>query len=135
MIAASSHINLGPQTQALWHQRKPTKLWLSGNPDYNLVVRTPPFSERRAEWHHWHIEITPFFTKKSGFEVATQCNVLLTPPDVCARNLRDTNLPDAGRLASGVKRRTSVLMTAASSQPQVAPMSRQRSGRIRGPKE
>ena len=52
-----------------------------GNPNYNLVVRNPPFSARRAEWYHWHIELAPTFTRKGGLEYGTHCQVLMTAPD------------------------------------------------------
>jgi len=63
-----------------------------GNPDYNLVVRNPPFAERSVPWFHWHIEIAPIFSKKGGLEYGTHCMVLMTPPEVAARNLRETNV-------------------------------------------
>jgi len=61
-----------------------------GNPNYNLVVRNPPFSARHAEWYHWHIELAPIFSKKGGLEYGTHCMVLMMAPETAARNLRET---------------------------------------------
>ena len=66
-----------------------------GNPNYNLVVRNPPFSARRAEWYHWHIELAPKFSKSGGLEYGTHCMVLMMLPEVAAKNLRETDVNDA----------------------------------------
>ena len=55
-------------------------------------MRNPPFAERSVPWFHWHIEIAPIFSKKGGLEYGTHCMVLMTPPEVAARNLRETNV-------------------------------------------
>ena len=65
-----------------------------GNPDYNLVVRNPPFSSSTAPWYHWHIEVAPIFAKKGGLEYGTHCMVIMTPPEVAAKHLRETNVDD-----------------------------------------
>ena len=90
-----------------------------GNPDYNLVVRNPPFSARHAEWYHWHIELAPTFTKKGGLEYGTHCQVLMMAPDVAARNLRETKVgeEEAAAEEEEASEPSSAPATAPSSEP------------------
>jgi UDPglucose--hexose-1-phosphate uridylyltransferase len=62
--------------------------WLCGNPDYSTIMRTPPIDQTDAlltEAYHWHLEVSPKFTKTGGLELATQMNVLLTEPTQAAK--------------------------------------------------
>ena len=61
-----------------------------GDPSFNLVVHTAPFSvERtRALPFHWHIEMVPRFSCSAGFEVGTGMGINSTGPARAAELLR-----------------------------------------------
>ena len=75
--------------------------WLCGNPDFNIIVRAVPLKHDKqlAASYHWHLEVSPRFTKAGGLELATQnsFSVLLTDPADAARKLR---APSCQRAAS-----------------------------------
>ncbi|MBI4034146.1 MAG: DUF4921 family protein [Candidatus Brennerbacteria bacterium] len=59
------------------------------SPDYNFFIHTSPVSnKRRYKHYHWHIEILPKVSIPAGFELATEVDVNVVPPDEAARLLR-----------------------------------------------
>ncbi len=74
--------------------------WQCGNPDHNLFVRSPTFTESSSVSFHWYVEVSPKFTKLGGLEVATQTAVLLNRPQDVARKLRDVKVP-SGKVRRG----------------------------------
>ena len=63
-------------------------------------MRTPPIDQTDAlltEAYHWHLEVSPKFTKTGGLELATQMNVLLTEPTQAAKNLRLVDTHEGSR--------------------------------------
>jgi len=58
------------------------------NPSYNLVIHSAPFSERRAEYYHWHVELMPKLTRTAGFESGTGFYINPTSPEEAAQVLR-----------------------------------------------
>ena len=75
--------------------------WLCGNPDYNIIVRSNPLKHDKqlAASYHWHLEVSPRFTKAGGLELATQnsFSVLLTDPADAARKPRAAVMPEGGK--------------------------------------
>lgn len=68
------------------------------NPPYTYVLHTAPNRiPRKDHWHtlgedfHWHIEIMPVITPKSGFELNSELYILDTLPEDAARYLREVS--------------------------------------------
>jgi UDPglucose--hexose-1-phosphate uridylyltransferase len=68
------------------------------NPPYNYVLHTAPNRmPRKNHWHtlgedfHWHIEIMPVLTQRSGFEIDSELYILDTSPEDAARYLREAS--------------------------------------------
>jgi UDPglucose--hexose-1-phosphate uridylyltransferase len=59
-----------------------------GDPSYNLVIHSAPFSEQRAEYYHWHVELMPKLTRTAGFESGTGFYINPTSPEEAAQVLR-----------------------------------------------
>ncbi len=59
------------------------------NPPFNFIVHSAPFSERAADFYHWHIEIMPKLTKVAGFEWGSGFYINPTPPEESAKYLRE----------------------------------------------
>ena len=55
-------------------------------PELNLWVRTAP---RGAEPFHWHVDIAPRLTVKAGFELGTNVDINIYPPERAAADLRE----------------------------------------------
>lgn len=58
------------------------------DPDYNLVIFTPPLDQIHRSANHWFIEILPRLTTPAGFELGSRIVVNLTPPETVAQELR-----------------------------------------------
>ena len=58
------------------------------NPSYNLVIHSAPFSDARAEFYHWHVELMPKLTRTAGFESGTGFYINPTSPEEAAQVLR-----------------------------------------------
>jgi len=58
------------------------------HPSYNLVLHSLPFSEQRADFYHWHVEILPKLTRTAGFESGTGFYINPTSPEEAAQVLR-----------------------------------------------
>ena len=63
-----------------------------GNPDYNLVIRTAPFSDENEEYYHWYVQIYPRLTTTAGFELGSGINITTAVPEETAKFLRITKL-------------------------------------------
>jgi len=59
------------------------------NPDYNLLLRNPPYPLSGVPFYHWHLQILPHTTSMGGFELGSRIRVNVTRPEECARHLRD----------------------------------------------
>jgi len=57
-----------------------------GPPELNLWVRTAP---RGAERFHWHVDVAPRLTVKAGFELGTDVDINVYPPEQAAADLRE----------------------------------------------
>jgi len=64
-----------------------------GPPELNLWVATAP---RGAEPFHWHVDIAPRLTVKAGFELGTDVDINVYPPERAAADLRDVLKGRAG---------------------------------------
>jgi len=62
------------------------------NPDYNLILRNPPYSLAGVLFYHWHIQIIPRISKPGGFELGTRMNVNVVYPEKAAEDLRKEKL-------------------------------------------
>jgi UDPglucose--hexose-1-phosphate uridylyltransferase len=62
------------------------------NPPYNLVIHTAPCQTAGLEHFHWHIEIMPRLTRVAGFERGTGFYINPTPPEECAKFLREVEI-------------------------------------------
>lgn len=61
-------------------------------PNVNSASRRPYYWETIQEDFHWHLEILPRVTQIAGFEWGTGFYVNPTPPEDCARFLREVEL-------------------------------------------
>jgi UDPglucose--hexose-1-phosphate uridylyltransferase len=59
-----------------------------GNPDYNLVIVTPPLDQTHRHANHWFIDILPRLTTPAGFELGSRIVVNVQTPEVAASTLR-----------------------------------------------
>ncbi len=57
-----------------------------GLPQLNLWVRTAP---RGAEQFHWHLDIAPRIGIRAGFEMSTEVDLNIFPPERAAAELRE----------------------------------------------
>lgn len=57
-----------------------------GPPELNLWVRTAP---RGAERFHWHVDIAPRLSVRAGFELGTNVDINVCPPERAAAELRE----------------------------------------------
>ena len=62
------------------------------NPSYNLVIHSAPFSDARAEFYHWHVELMPKLTRTAGFESGTGFYINPTSPEEAAQVLRSARV-------------------------------------------
>ncbi len=61
-----------------------------GDPDFNLVIRTSPFSDENEDFYHWYIQIYPRLTTMAGFELGSGINITTAVPEETAKFLRIT---------------------------------------------
>lgn len=59
-----------------------------GDPDYNLVVSSPPLDLLHRGANHWFIEILPRLTTPAGFELGSRIVVNVQAPERAASELR-----------------------------------------------
>ncbi len=59
------------------------------DPDYNLVIFTPPLDQIHRSANHWLIDIVPRLNTPAGFELGSRIIVNITPPETAARELRE----------------------------------------------
>jgi UDPglucose--hexose-1-phosphate uridylyltransferase len=59
-----------------------------GDPDYNLVVATPPLDLVHRSASHWFIEVLPRLTTPAGFELGSGIVVNVQTPEAAAEALR-----------------------------------------------
>jgi len=63
-----------------------------GDPDFNLIIRTAPFSHETEEFYHWYIQIYPRLITSAGFELGSGINITTVLPEETATFLRITKL-------------------------------------------
>ncbi|MFA5356521.1 MAG: galactose-1-phosphate uridylyltransferase [Candidatus Omnitrophota bacterium] len=60
------------------------------NLPYNFVLHSAPVTnEDGIEYYHWHIEMMPKLTRVAGFEWGSGFYIVLTPPELAAKYLRE----------------------------------------------
>ena len=59
-----------------------------GDPDYNLVVVTPPLDQVHRHASHWYIDVLPRLTIPAGFELGSRIVVNVQAPEQAAVELR-----------------------------------------------
>jgi UDPglucose--hexose-1-phosphate uridylyltransferase len=59
-----------------------------GDPDYNLVVSSPPLDLAHRGANHWFIEVLPQLTTPAGFELGSRIVVNIQTPEQAAAELR-----------------------------------------------
>lgn len=62
---------------------------VSGTPDYNAFVRTPPTSSAVPKAFRWHVDIVPHLATPGGLELATGLDVITVSPEDSAAALRN----------------------------------------------
>ena len=70
------------------------------DPPYNYNIHTAPCDEDEGEGFHWHLSISPRLTIAAGFEMGTGIYINVTPPEVAAQHLRETD-PSAIAVVAG----------------------------------
>lgn len=61
---------------------------VSGTPDYNAFIRTPPTDLPTPKAFRWHLDIVPHFAVPGGLELATGLDVITVTPETSAAELR-----------------------------------------------
>jgi UDPglucose--hexose-1-phosphate uridylyltransferase len=61
------------------------------HPAYNYVIHSSPLGEETNDHYHWHIELMPKLTKVAGFEWGTGFYINPSPPEECAKFLREAH--------------------------------------------
>jgi len=61
------------------------------DPDYNLVVVTPPLDQVHRLANHWFIDILPRLTTSAGFELGSRIIINTEPPERAAAKMRSLN--------------------------------------------
>jgi UDPglucose--hexose-1-phosphate uridylyltransferase len=77
---------------------------------YNFNIHTAPCDEDESEDFHWHLSISPRLTIAAGFEMGTGIYINVTPPELAAEHLRETDpypAPVAGESGVGAEPSTS----------------------------
>ena len=59
-----------------------------GEPPYNYVLHTTPFTDSEATHYHWHVEVIPRVTHVAGFEWGTGFYINHVEPRHAAELLR-----------------------------------------------
>jgi UDPglucose--hexose-1-phosphate uridylyltransferase len=61
---------------------------VTGDSDYNLVLRLPPAADARAAWASWYVDVLPRRAAGAGFEAASGFDVVTVSPEESAAALR-----------------------------------------------
>ena len=69
---------------------------LLADPDYNLVVVTPPLDQVHRLANHWFIDILPRLSTPAGFELGSRIVINTQPPESAASKLREPDKPNGG---------------------------------------
>ncbi len=59
-----------------------------GDPPYNFILQTAPYSSEEMPWYRWHIQILPKLTNVAGFELGTGFYINSVAPEEAARVLK-----------------------------------------------
>ncbi len=62
------------------------------NPAFNYIIHTSPLYDKNNLSYHWHIEIMPKLTRVAGFEWGTGFYIVPTPPELCAKYLKEIKI-------------------------------------------
>jgi UDPglucose--hexose-1-phosphate uridylyltransferase len=65
-----------------------------GDPAYNFVIHTAPFTEDDSPHFHWHLELMPRLTRIAGFEWGTGFYINPVSPEVSTRRILGDNGED-----------------------------------------
>ena len=60
-----------------------------GDPDYNMVIVSPPLDQVHRLANHWFVEILPRITTPAGFELGSRIVVNIQTPEQAAAELRE----------------------------------------------
>ncbi len=58
------------------------------NPDFNLVMRNPPYALSGVPFYHWYLRVVPFTNAPGGFELGSRIRVNVVSPEQAAADLR-----------------------------------------------
>jgi UDPglucose--hexose-1-phosphate uridylyltransferase len=70
------------------------------DPPYNYNIHTAPCDNDEDEGFHWHLAVSPRLTIAAGFEMGTGIYINVTPPEVAAHYLRETD-PQSALVGAG----------------------------------
>lgn len=59
-----------------------------GDPDYNLILQTPPLLAGADEALPWYVQIIPRTARTAGFEIGSGVRIVTVSPDAAAERLR-----------------------------------------------
>ncbi len=59
------------------------------NPDYNMILRNPPYPLSGVPFYHWHMQIVPHTSIPGGFELGSRIRVNVVTPEDAAQALRE----------------------------------------------
>lgn len=62
-----------------------------GDPPFEFLLHSAPFTEADSLWYHWHLEITPRLLSPAGADRGSGFHVNPMPPEDAARFLRDAD--------------------------------------------
>jgi len=65
-----------------------------GQISYNFIIHTSPSNSDggTVESYHWHLEFLPKLTRVAGFEWGTGFYIVLTPPEIAAKFVREAQV-------------------------------------------
>lgn len=63
------------------------------DPDYNLILQTPPFGPQEPPAYPWYAEIVPRFASIAGFEIGVGLRINVASPEAAAERLREPRSP------------------------------------------
>ena len=59
------------------------------NPDFNMILRNPPYPLSGVPFYHWHMQIIPHTNLLGGFEQGSRVNVNVVSPEDAAHILSE----------------------------------------------
>jgi UDPglucose--hexose-1-phosphate uridylyltransferase len=74
-------------------QKTMKKLYVTlSNPDFNIILKNPPYRLSGVPYYHWHLQIMPHTSIPGGFEMGSRIRVNVVAPEESAEVLRKADV-------------------------------------------